>query len=480
MSRIFESFSALRGLKEEEEIIKVGDVEAELTDEPEVSVDVYDSDLKDEKDAEKACPECYIGRYVAKCPVCLEVFFCNEGAEVTEGKCHDKCPVCQEEVDAEIFGIVEPLEDVVEESKSLTEDEDESLSSYDLVVDGEEDEEVYDVIREDLIEAPDDLIEYVEKKLGKLKGFEDVEVDGDETDYGWKVTVSNLTPKQYSRLVKMYANRDEFWRALVKKKTKLPKWEETLYISIDDFDWVQDAIDEGIVSEKEVSDYAIERMKLLLRKYYPDLLKKVKFTGPTTDPSGRLKHVIASVEGLTMNPYYHLTDAAGEGRWMYNDLLKSKGMDVEVDPRGEDLYETFKKVGNTNSCTTIVDGVISNGLGFDESSMNSILSQLSKDINLRESLKVSSVSRNNQAKTLTIEAKAGNRVCKIVVENFKPARTMTFESKVLGIRGIRKLVIESNLKAGKIVTTSAKYVADTLVMEEGKSKVVRLQGILKA
>lgn len=119
-NRIFESFNATRGLQEDELDIE------NLYDEPaaedeEKPLDVTDGDLQSDDEAKD---KSYVGRYVATCPVCAEPFFCSEEASIVEGMCHDVCPVCQEEVDAPVIGVVSPIEEApAEEGEGNPEEE---------------------------------------------------------------------------------------------------------------------------------------------------------------------------------------------------------------------------------------------------------------------------------------------------------------------------------------------------------------------
>lgn len=98
MNKILESFNAMSGI-EDNEYVPEQDVEV---------MDVVDGELTPETPVEEVS---YLGRYVAKCPVCAEPFFCNAEATIIEGMCHDVCPVCQEEVDAQVLGVVAPVEE---------------------------------------------------------------------------------------------------------------------------------------------------------------------------------------------------------------------------------------------------------------------------------------------------------------------------------------------------------------------------------
>lgn len=139
-NRILESFNATRGLQEDELDIEnlYNDPEAEGSEESDAPLDVVDGDLEtNEEGAEKS----YVGRYVATCPVCAEPFFCSEEAQIVEGMCHDVCPVCQEEVDAQVIGVVSALEEEPTEEPEGEDGEDAPTEEGEPKEDPEEDPE---------------------------------------------------------------------------------------------------------------------------------------------------------------------------------------------------------------------------------------------------------------------------------------------------------------------------------------------------
>lgn len=141
-NKIFESFNATRGIKEDEDIDLVFTPDEEATQDEEEVLDVVDGELETGENGEN---KSYVGRYVAICPVCAEPFFCNEEATIIEGMAHDVCPVCQEEIDAQVIGIVSPLEEEEEEEAQddeIPEDGEPKSEDEDEVPESEDEDEV--------------------------------------------------------------------------------------------------------------------------------------------------------------------------------------------------------------------------------------------------------------------------------------------------------------------------------------------------